>query len=303
MCVLKCVCVCVHACNRPSRQCAWPPLLQPPSAALDILLLLLHVRDTPLSFSPDTRASAAHSTPAAVCTRAASSGDQPLQEAVLRAHTAVYFDSLAEVPSLNLTLPSLPSALGCDAAPALPHHLPACSTPPAPAGAGAARGPVLLAPTGGGGSDSKRGTDTGSDTSRGDRASVPGAGTAGGLAERACQDVGVSEGGDMGRGGRGGYGVVLDEKSGGHAGCAAGAPPDEAAQRLPVVMCPERAQAQVAAFLRAHKQRIADMVRVPWAQGAGGCCCWQGCKGCVACAQAPKPVQKHPYAQQLCVFA
>jgi hypothetical protein len=30
--------------------------------------------------------------------------------------------------------------------------------------------------------------------------------------------------------------------------------------QLPVVMCPERAQAQVSAFLRAHKQRILDKV-------------------------------------------
>eukprot|EP00983_Pelagomonas_calceolata_P115289 1160179-Pelagomonas_calceolata.AAC.19 len=193
-------------------------------------------------------------------------GEQPLQEQVLRAHTSTYFDNLDDIPSLNLvtSLPPRPTpALACDNSSAQPcpraQSLDLSSSPPRDAAEPglAASGP---ADEGGAGtqvssaSDSRQADGSGVVDAPPDATEHQGARTERNQAHSEASDAAGKQGlggqdqEEAGSGGQGAKDAGQDELDG------------AVLPQLPVVLFPERAQAQVSAFLRAHRQRIVDMV-------------------------------------------
>lgn len=198
---------------------------------------------------------------------AAQAGEQPLQEQVLRAHTSTYFDNLDDIPSLNLvtSLPPRPTpALACDNSSAQPcpraQSLDLSSSPPRDAAEPglAASGP---ADEGGAGtqvssaSDSRQADGSGVVDAPPDATEHQGARTERNQAHSEASDAAGKQGlggqdqEEAGSGGQGAKDAGQDELDG------------AVLPQLPVVLFPERAQAQVSAFLRAHRQRIVDMAK------------------------------------------
>lgn len=189
---------------------------------------------------------------------------------MLRAHTSAYFDSLDDIPSLNLVTslpPRAPLALACTTSSAQPSALPpslnlsSSSNLDAAEPGLAAKGPAEECSAG------PQQVNSAPVSLQAD--GVGDAGTAGNKESREARagvtcliDQAEGEWGnadsrqgsrapDQDADGEGDQGARVAEQDG---------PDAPMVLQLPVVMFPERAQAQVAAFLRAHRQRITDLV-------------------------------------------